>query len=147
MPRIVSLNKTDESLALGGSGIPKKGDIKQRTHPVVSADGKYQEDREQCTRGRGTGMRVKGAVLQKWSGKTPLGNPISQQRSEGREGTRKTSTRKNNIPGRGDNLGKGFKCRCACCVLARKPGYLEQSQRGEGKLVKRWIREGTRSHN
>lgn len=102
----------------------------------MSADDKYQEDREQCTRGlRGTGMPVMGAVLQKWSGKAPLGNLISQQRSEGREGTRKTATRKNNISGRENSLGKGSKSRCVCCVLARKPGYLEQSQRGEGKLV------------
>lgn len=80
-------------------------------------------------------MLVMGAVLQEWSGKAPLGNLISQQKSEGREGARKTATRKNNIPGRGNSLGKGSNSRCACCVPARKLVDLEQSQRGEGKLV------------
>lgn len=61
----------------------------------MSADGKYQADREQGTRGwGGMGMLGVGAVLQEWSGKAPLGNLISQQRSEGREGARKTATRR-----------------------------------------------------
>lgn len=38
-------------------------------------------------------MLVMGAVLQEWSGKAPLGNLISQQKSEGREQERQLPER------------------------------------------------------
>ena len=79
MPRTVPLNKTDKAL-LSGSRHSKEGKhIKQRRKTYgVTADDKYQEDTEQCTRGwRGMGMLGMGAVLQEWSRKASLGKLTS----------------------------------------------------------------------
>lgn len=82
-----------------------------------------------------------------------------QPRAEGDTGANKGNVRKNSVPGRGNHRGKGLefgsKAEFALCVpgTARKPVCLEQSRRGEGKVVgdgsqgRRWThtQHGSRS--
>lgn len=158
MPWAVLLNKTDQVLLWESRHSNKGRDVRQRRKAYsVSADNKYQEDQERCTRGwggwgGGKGCGFTGVV---WKGLSE--GLTSQQGSDWgagwgagwSEGASKRDIRRDSAAGRGNSVSKDLESG-VCSVGSRNsteastPGTEKVRGREGGR---RRIGQGARSHS